>query len=99
MHFRLDIEYGALVGNPTVVLISVHLPQCSNVEEFDELLSGLMHSRGEEGEGGRGGGGGGGGGGGEAGVNGGKHRLKFMFHSMHGREEELCSGGSQRYIT
>ena len=73
-------------------------PQCSNAAEFDELLSGLIHERGEEerdGEGssqqqqqqqqtqGQGQGQG----------------LKFMFHTMDGQQEDLCPEGSQREIT
>ena len=98
----LDIEYSMLVGSSTVILNGARLLQCSSVEEFDELLSGLMHSRGEEGEGGgerRGGGEEGGGVGGGRSYQEYQHRLKFVFHSMDGREEELCSGGSQMYIT
>lgn len=61
------------------------LVQCSSVEEFDELLGGLMHSRGEEGE--------------DRAGSYQQHSLKFVFHTMDGREEELCSRGSQRDIT
>lgn len=62
------------------------LLQCSSEEELEELLSGLVHSRGEEGEGGGGGG---------------THypgRLKFTFVGLDGVEVELCQDGREKNV-
>lgn len=61
-------------------------PQCSTPEEFDELLSGLVHRRGEEGEGT------------SSTATPTPGGLKFVFTGLDGVEVELCEGGRERSV-
>ena len=62
-------------------------PQCSSVEEFDELLSGLIHNQvqGDEGD--------------TTSTVTYPQSLTFVYHTMTGQERELCSGGRYKQLT
>lgn len=98
IHLGVHHIYISVLNHPTVLLSFPSLPspspfpasslpaQCSSAEEFEELLSGLIHSRGDEGEGGvahlpqvRG--------------------LRFIFTGLNGVETELCSRGQEKTVT
>ena len=67
-------------------------PQCSNEEEFEELVAGLTHDHGQGGQV-------------EGGVEGGgtsssyQEGLQFVYHTMTGQEVELCPEGRRKTLT